>query len=108
MQPERWSHRERPMSLEAIREMYDSLRYRVSEYRYPAGPSFDTRTRAATWFVSSGACRLPPELAGAGVAPTTLTAGDVAEVEAGTYFVEVLGDAELWAIMVWDLAPYMN
>ena len=90
------------MSLGSLREMYDPSRYRVSEYRYPPGAKFPGRTRAVRWFVLGGTALI-------GIpAPTTITAGDVVEIDAGEYSLEVVGAEELSLVMVWDIAPFMN
>ena len=88
------------MSIEALRGIYDVQRYRVSEYSYPAGTAFTGRTRAVTWYVLSGVCRVRTD------EETLLREGYVAEIGATEYSLFV--DSDLKFVAVWDLAPHMN
>jgi hypothetical protein len=97
-----WPYANRPMTLDTLRDMYDSSSFRVSERRYPPGAEFDGRTRDVTWFVLEGACRLKA------CQELTIRAGDVAEIGAGDFTLLVLGDVELHLVQVWDLRPHMN
>ena len=87
------------LSEEAIRARFPSEKYRVSLYRYPSKARFDGEMRQATCHVLSGVCRY---LFKAGV-EATVGAGDVAELPAGCFTLEVLGDDDLVLVLCWAL-----
>ena len=97
-----WPEAISPMTASAIRGKYDAATFRVAEHRYPAGTSFPGRTRAATWFVLAGACKVTSG------EEVVVTAGQVVEIEAGDFALTVVGDCELHLVQVWDLRPFMN
>jgi mannose-6-phosphate isomerase-like protein (cupin superfamily) len=97
-----WPYIDRPMTAETISAMYDVKSFRIGERRYPPGTALDGRTRAATWFVLKGACRVKFD------EEFALRTGDVVEVATGDFSLAVLGNDELHLVQVWDLRPHMN
>jgi hypothetical protein len=97
-----WPETGSPMTVASIRQKYDEATFRIAEHRYAPGTSFPGRTRAATWFVLAGSCRVT---SGEDV---LVVAGQVVEMDAGDYTMAVAGDSELHLVQVWDLRPFMN
>jgi mannose-6-phosphate isomerase-like protein (cupin superfamily) len=97
-----WPETSSPMTVASIRQKYDPATFRIAEHRYAPSTSFPGRTRAATWFVLAGSCRVT---SGEDV---LVTAGQVVEMDAGEYTMTVTGDSELHLVQVWDLRPFMD
>jgi hypothetical protein len=97
-----WPWVNSPMTVESIIQKHDPSAFRVADHRYPPGASFSAITRAVTWYVLAGSCKLTRD------GDIFITAGQVAELDAGTYTVTILGDFELHVVHVWDLRPFQN
>lgn len=91
------------MTVESIGQRYDPAAFRVAEHRYPPGASFSAHTRAATWFVLAGSCKVTRD-----EDVLILAAGQIAEIDAGDYTMAVEGRSELHLVQVWDLRPFQN
>jgi mannose-6-phosphate isomerase-like protein (cupin superfamily) len=73
--------------------------FRVSPERYPSREVVHGITaRAGRFYILRGRCRItyPDE-------SVELAPGDVADLAEGTHSLEVLGDADLEAVAVWEL-----
>src|SRR4051812_8565302 len=90
-----------PTSLAEVWRRFDSSRYRIAERRYPPTTRFSWLTRAVTWVVLGGSCRIERDRS------ILLSRGDVVNVDGGEYSVQV-EDGELWIVQIWDLAPFQN
>lgn len=73
--------------------------YGVAVHRYPPGARFAGAGGARTCYVLGGAVRLALE------GEVALRAGDVADLPAGRFEVEVLGDDPLEIAERWELPP---
>lgn len=98
----RWDDMNGELSEATIRRRYAGSAFRVSRSVYPFGTEFVGRTKACTMFVVRGAVRLRSGEEG------QFVAGDVIEIEAGTYELEVSSDADVEIVTVWSLRPFMN
>jgi hypothetical protein len=96
------ARRSAPMTAASITQKCDEATFRIAEHTYAPGMTFPGRTRAATWFVLTGSCRLTFR------EDVLVTAGQVVEMDAVDYTMKVAGDSELHLIQVWDLRPFMN
>jgi uncharacterized cupin superfamily protein len=92
-----------PLSEAAIVARYPAAKYRVATYIYPAGTTVSGVTRPATCHVLSGAGRY----AFADVA-ATVRGGDVVELPAGDYSLQVLGDDQFVIVLCWELPFEVN
>lgn len=96
----RWnSTNSEPLTEAAVRSRFPADKYRVSTQRYPTYARFDGVTRKATCHVIAGMGRynFSSDIS------TILRAGDVAELPAGMYSLEVLGDEPLVVVTCWEL-----
>ena len=88
------------MSEATVRKMYaPTENYRISPYKYAPGTKFRGRMRSGKCYILSGSCRI--NLAGS----IQLSAGQIAQLPAGDFELEVQGREELQLILVWKLAP---
>jgi mannose-6-phosphate isomerase-like protein (cupin superfamily) len=86
------------MSEDAIRARWDNGRCRISRYDYCLGAHFRGQMRESVWYVLAGRCRFTSS--GQSI---ELAAGDIAELGAGDYTLEVTED--LRVVKVWELPP---
>lgn len=102
MRARRWDPSDGELSEAALRERFQAPSFRVAQNVYPPGTAFSARTRACTVYVLGGALWLRSGEAG------DFSAGDVLELEAGDYELEVAASGEATLVSVWNLRPHMN
>lgn len=95
--------RDGPLTEAGIRHAFPAAKYRVSAYRYGSGIRFDGATKRAVCHIVKGSVRYEFDAAGA-----TLNEGDVAELPAGEYSFQVLGDHEVLLVLCWELPFAFN
>jgi hypothetical protein len=99
----RWDAAKGELTLASVRQVYDGIPSRISEYKYPPGAKVaDSRTRRCTLYFLGGACVLTTDT------EHEFSVGDVVDLEACHYALRVLGKEELLVVKVWDLRPYVN
>lgn len=98
----RWDRNEGELSEAALRQRFGGNTFRVARNVYPRATAFIGRTRACTMYVVRGSCWLRS------VDEGQFSAGDVVEIEAGSYEIKVPETSDIEIVTVWDLRPHMN
>lgn len=89
------------LSFDLVKAMHEEGTFHVARQEYPPNLRLPGRTRAATWYILQGSCRLWSD------GEAHLAAGDVADVPAGKFLIEV-GEEGVVIAQVWDLRPHMD
>jgi quercetin dioxygenase-like cupin family protein len=96
----KWDARHGVLTFDLLKALHEGS-FHVARREFPPGARFPGRTRASAWYVLQGSCRL--NIGG----ESLLSTGDVADVPAGNYTLEV-GDEGVVLVQVWDLRPHMD
>lgn len=88
-----------PLDEETVRSKFvPRHHYRVTRYCFPKGATFEGSMQSGRCFVLRGRCRYS-----FADATTVMSRGEFADLPAGSYVLEVVGEDELELVVSWQL-----